>query len=195
MPLCTTIFVVPNVMIIINPHCAHVVFERSTDREWHISSGTSSNGQGDLLEQSCQGVDNSKTRGTLHQQLSFIGTYWCNSKCPMYLLKIVALLPRYTVWCSDCIRERKRENLQGSMNRDTKRYPPGPNWTLCMLTSNKQMTIFSKFADFYISKFRIPLVWCHLTKLWRHLTRVPKFLPCFLFTQTCDKTWIYFVYI
>ena len=45
-----------------NPLCAHVVFEGATDSKWHNSSGTSSNGRGDSLEQSCLGVGNSKTR-------------------------------------------------------------------------------------------------------------------------------------
>ena len=35
----------------INPLHVHLVLERSTDKEWYNSSGTSSNGQGHLLEQ------------------------------------------------------------------------------------------------------------------------------------------------
>ena len=87
-PLCTAIFVVPNVIItiglilvtapnefpdslFISPLCAHAVFERSTDRECRNPSGTSSNGRGDSLEQICQGVSYSKTR-TLRQQLIII---------------------------------------------------------------------------------------------------------------------------
>ena len=59
---------VPNAFpgsLFINPHCDHAVFERSTDRKWHNSSGTSSNSQGDSVEQSCLSFGNSKTR-TLH---------------------------------------------------------------------------------------------------------------------------------
>ena len=95
-PLCTTTFAVPNVIIMIgfilvtapnvvlllswyfyfglilvmvsnafpdslfiNLLCAHAVFERFTDRECHNPSGTSDS-WGDLLEQSCLGVSNSK---------------------------------------------------------------------------------------------------------------------------------------
>ena len=55
-------------LFVINPLCAYAVFERSTDREWHNSSGTPSDGRVDPLEQSCLGVGNSKTRRTLRQQ-------------------------------------------------------------------------------------------------------------------------------
>ena len=60
--------------LFINLLCAHVVFERSTDREWHNPSGTSSDGRDDSLEQNCLGVGNSKTGRTLRQQLTII--YW-----------------------------------------------------------------------------------------------------------------------
>ena len=90
-PLCATTFMVPNVIIIIgliqvtvsnafpgslliSPLCAHAVFERFTDRKWHNPSETSSDSQGDSLEQSCLNVGNSKTRRTLYQQLTII--YW-----------------------------------------------------------------------------------------------------------------------
>ena len=57
--------------LFINLLCAYAVFERSTEREWHNPSGTSSDSQGDPLEQSCLGVSNSKTR-SLRQQLTII---------------------------------------------------------------------------------------------------------------------------
>ena len=66
--------------LFINPLWAHTVFERSTDREWHNPSGTSSDSRGDPLEQCCLGVGNARTRRTLRQnEQSFIGTDWCNS--------------------------------------------------------------------------------------------------------------------
>ena len=54
-----------------------------------------------------------------------------------------------------------------------------PNWWLLWL----QQTTFSKFANFNRSKFKISLVWCHLTKLLHHLTHVPNFY-CFSFLQS-----------
>ena len=44
---------------------AHIVFERSTDKEWHNPSGTSSECRGDPLEENGQGIGNLKTRRTL----------------------------------------------------------------------------------------------------------------------------------
>ena len=44
-----------------------------------------------------------------------------------------------------------------------------------------QLTTFSKFANFCISKFRISLVWCHLIKLLRHFIRIPNFHRVFHF--------------
>ena len=79
----------------INPFCAYAVFERSTDKEWCNPSGTSSDGWGDSLEQSCLGVANSKARRTLYQQLTII----C---CSMFRLHTV-------------VRERVYEQTQ----RDT----------------------------------------------------------------------------
>ena len=35
--------------LFINPVRAHTVLERSTDKEWHNPSGSSSDGRGDLL--------------------------------------------------------------------------------------------------------------------------------------------------
>ena len=60
--------------LFINPLCAHIVFERSTDREWPNSFGTSSDGWVDSLEHSRQCPGNSKTIRTLRQQLTII--YW-----------------------------------------------------------------------------------------------------------------------
>ena len=87
--LCTTTLV-PNVIIMIglilvmapnvvpgslfiNLLCAHVVFERSTDKERHNPPGTS-DGRADSLEQNRLGVGNSKIRRALPQQLTMI--YW-----------------------------------------------------------------------------------------------------------------------
>ena len=49
-----------------------------------------------------------------------------------------------------------------------------PNWTLWMPTSIL-LTTFSKFANFYISKFRISFVWYHLTNSLHYLTCIPNF--------------------
>ena len=56
----------------INHACAHAVFEKFTDNEWHNPFGTSSDGWSDPLEQNCLGVGNSKTRRTLRQQIIII---------------------------------------------------------------------------------------------------------------------------
>ena len=75
-------------------------------------------------------------------------------------------------------RERGRER-----ERD-----PRPNRTLWIPTFNNPQLItdrlrtFSKFVNFYISKFRILVGWCHLAKLWRHLSRIQNSL--FSFTQS-----------
>ena len=69
--------------LFINLFCADAVFKRSTDREQHNPSRTSSDSQGDLWEQSCLGVGNSKSRRTLHQQLTII-------YCLMFRLHTVA---------------------------------------------------------------------------------------------------------
>ena len=60
------------IICLFNPLCAHAVFERSTDREWHNLVGTSSNGRADSFEQNCLAVVNPITRRTLHQQLTII---------------------------------------------------------------------------------------------------------------------------
>ena len=91
----------------INPVCAHAVFERSTEKEWHNPSGTSSDGWSDPSEQSCLGVDNSRPRRILRQQLTII--YWS-----MFRLHAVAQHRQ---------RQRQRKNLKGSMKRHEERRP------------------------------------------------------------------------
>ena len=59
---------------------------------------------------------------------------------------------------------------------------------------------FQNSLIFMHSKFSISLVWCHITKLLRHLITIITSLlnfPCFhlYLSQTRDMTWIYFVYI
>ena len=88
-------------------------------------------------------------------------------------------------------RERERESVRAYEQRhkdptdlrltstdDCFQQTPTSNWQLLKLTT------FSKFANFYISKFRISLMWCNFTRLLRHLTHVPKFIPWFSFTQS-----------
>ena len=79
--------------------------EKSKDKEWYLSLGTSSDGRGDLFEQSCLGVGNSKTR-TLRQQLTII-----------YCLK-----PRLHTITRERERERERE---GERQRETERVSKG----------------------------------------------------------------------
>ena len=98
--LVTVPYLIPG-NLFINALCAHAVFERSTNREWHNPSGTFSDGQGDPLEQSCLDVDNSKTR-TLCQQLTII-------YCSMFRLHTV-----------------ERERICKGLWTDTKRPPPSP---------------------------------------------------------------------
>ena len=117
-PLCITTLVVTNVIIIfslilittpsvipgnlfINPLCAHAVFEKSTDREWHNPSGTSSDGRG---EQSCLDVGNSKLR-------------WILSTINNHLLFDVQIA-YYSM------REREREKIYKGLWTDTKRHHP-----------------------------------------------------------------------
>ena len=97
--------------------------------------------------------------------------------------------------------DSQTENLLGSMNRNTNRLPltrPTSNLSrqlILLPPTELQLTTFSKFANTYISKFRILLVWCHLSHcVFSHM--FPKFYRVFhLPNQTCDQTWIYFVYI
>ena len=77
-------------------------------------------------------------------------------------------------------RERERERERESVKLYEHRHLPprpmsNPYWHL--------LTTFSTFANFYISKFRISLMWYHFTKLLRHLTCAPIFLPWFSLTQ------------
>ena len=84
-----------------------------------------------------------------------------------------------------CERERACKGLWTETQRDT----PWPEWRLTptddfsnCLQLNCNLIPFSKFANSYISNFRI--LWCHLTKLLRHLTREPNYLPCFSFPHS-----------
>ena len=58
--------------LFINPLCAHAVFERSTDVEWHNPPGNYSDGRGDPLEQSSLDFSNLMTRRSFCQQLTII---------------------------------------------------------------------------------------------------------------------------
>ena len=147
---------------------AYAVLDRSTDREWHDPSGTS-DGRGDPLEQICQGVGNSKTRTLLQQLIIY---------CSIFRLHWVA---------------REKEKICKGLWTDTKRQIPTHPTELSkrqIQTTDRltQLLTFSKFANFQMSKYRISVRWCHLVKLLR-----PNSL--FSFTQTCNKIWIYFVYI
>ena len=56
---------------------------------------------------------------------------------------------------------------------------PQPNGTLNVkfqLTDWLLLTTFSKPTNFYLSKIRILVEWCHLAELLRHLLRVPNSL-------------------
>ena len=57
---------------------------------------------------------------------------------------------------------KEREDLLGSMNRNTK----SPNPTELSEYQLTQLTTFSKFAN--ISKFKVSVVLCHLAKLLHH---------------------------
>ena len=82
-------------------------------------------------------------------------------------------------------RERERELVRVYEQRyketpSTTRLTSNSNWLLQLLLTELQLMTFSKFADFYISKFRISLVWCHFTKLLHHFTCVPNFSLFFI---------------
>ena len=138
------------------------------DRKWHNPSRTSSDGQGYLLERSCLSVGKSKTRRTLHQQLTII-------YCSMFRLHTVA---------------QERKKICKGLWTDTKRHHPSPTelfkCKLLTAPTDNWLTTFSKFANSYISKFRISVEWCHLAKLLHHLTHVPNSL--FLFSPTKPVT-------
>ena len=128
----------PNVFpdsFLINPLCAHAMFERFTDREWHNPPGTSSDSRCDPLKQSCLGVGNSKTRRTLCQQLTII-------YCSMFRLLTVA---------------QEREKIFKGLWIDPKRSPLvwpnslNANFILLQLTTNWLTAIYLK-----ISKQPIP---------------------------------------
>ena len=87
-------------------------------------------------------------------------------------------------WERERETDRQTENLQGFMNRRKETPLDLPILSERQLltdptASNWQRTTFSKFANFYVSKFRISVGWCHLAKYLRHFTRVPKCLLCF----------------
>ena len=121
----------------------HAVFERSKDWEWHNPRRTSSDGRGDPLEESCQGVGNSKTRA-LHQQLTIIN-------CSMFRQRTVAWerererkrerkrerereKERKKERKKERERERERESV--SFNQQMQRDPPPLDRTLWTPTSN-----------------------------------------------------------
>ena len=86
---------------------------------WHNPSGTSSDCQGDSLEQSYLGVGNPKTIRTPHQQFIFI-------YCLMFRLHTVV---------------QEREKICKGLWRDTKRHAlPPPDWNRGTQTSNWQPT-------------------------------------------------------
>ena len=91
--------------LFINPFCAHVVFERSTDWEWHELSGTSSASRSNLLSKlpRCLQLKYKKNLPStiINLLLELIGV---TVICSILLKKIVALLSRYNVRCSDYIQ-------------------------------------------------------------------------------------------
>ncbi len=91
--------------------------------------------------------------------------------CPIYLEKLSLYFPDI-LFDVQTARERKSVRIYKKRHKET---IPWPDWRLTSTDSNFQLTTFSKIANFYISNFRISLVWCHLTELLRHITPVPKF--------------------
>ena len=71
---------------------------------------------------------------------------------------------------------KARENLLGSMNKET---CPTHQPYRTLWTQTSDWLLFSKFADFYISKFRISVGWCYLAKLLCHFSCVPNSLFSF----------------
>ena len=127
---------VPNAFsdsLFINSVCAHTVFERSADKEWHNPSRTSSDGWGDQLAQTCLVVGNSKTTRTLHQQLKII-------YCSMFRLHTVA---------------QEREGKSVRVYEQTQRDMPPPARQNSLNANWPTAYFLSKFANFYIFKFRI----------------------------------------
>ena len=154
------------------------MFERSTDKEWHNPSGTSSDSRGDLLEQSCLGVGNSKTRRTLRQQLT-----------------IISMFRLHTV-------ERVRESVRvyEQTQKETITLPNirqnSRNTNFWQLTDWLTDHFFSKFANFYIFKFRILMG--VMSSCWIIVSSLtcPKFTVfTFPIKPIPDKIWIDFVYI
>ena len=82
------------------------------------------------------------------------------------------------IFCS-MSRLLKREKICKALWTETQRDTRRPDWSLAPTDNCFQLLIttdtFSKYANFYISKFKIAVVRCYLTKLLRHLTRVANF--------------------
>ena len=98
------------------------MFERSRDKEWHNSSGTSSDGWGDPLEESCLGVGNSKKQKKKNSP-SAINNH--------------SLFDVLTAYSSPRERQRERERICKGLWIDTKRHrPPPPAWQYS-LNANK----------------------------------------------------------
>ena len=111
----------------IDPDCAHAVFERCTDKDWHNPSRTSSYGRGDPLEQSCLGVGDSKTRRTLRQQLTII-------YCLMFRLHTEARGRKRG-------RERERESVRVCEQIQRDMHPSSPTeLSECKLLTNNWLT-------------------------------------------------------
>ena len=105
--------------------------------------------RGDLLEQSCLGVGNTKTRRTLRQQLTVI-------YCSMFRLCKVAR-ERERKREREGGRERERERICKGLWIDTKRHAPSqPNRTLWMQTSNSRLT---KWLTLFVLRPNTGQVW------------------------------------
>ena len=115
------------------------------------NSHITSNSQDDSLQQSCLGVGNSETR-ILRQQLTVIGTYWCNSNMSnIFIENYLFIIQIYYSMFRLHIVERERKSVRVYEQRH-KETP-----TLTQL-KHQLLTTFSKFAKLYIFKFRILLV-------------------------------------
>ena len=103
--------------LLINPLCAHIVFKRSLDKEWHNPSETSSDGRDSALEEVAWVLvtQRQEVLSVKNEQL-LIGTYWYNNNISNISIEIVVYLSRYEgvhsyadIEAQERERERKRE--------------------------------------------------------------------------------------
>ena len=132
--------------LFINPVCANLVYERSTGEEWDNSSRTSCNGRGESLEPSCLSVGYSDKNSPPIMSNHLFERFVVTVICSIFLLKIVALLSRYTVRCSDCILRQESEICKAQWT-ETQRVTFS-TWT--ELSERKLLTTFTKFVSFYM---------------------------------------------